>query len=113
MVDLTVVRIFVSDSQHFVLIEGTLEGDVTQRTVERIFAGCQQTRRLHFLVVNTADEGVAVEVSYGTEGNTRLIDLTEVRRVGFDLVIESVGVIVRCRFGCTAPFEFGVVVTLT
>ena len=38
LIDLTVIGIFVSDRKYFVLIKGTLEGDVTQGTVKRIFA---------------------------------------------------------------------------
>ena len=110
MVHLAVVRIFVGYCQHLVLVQGTLERDVTQGTIQRIFAGGQQTRGLDLLIVDTSGKGVTVEVPYDTKRDARLVDLTEVRRIGLDVGIEVIGIVIRCRLRRATPVENRVVV---
>ena len=72
LIDFTVIGVFVSDRKHFVLIEGTLEGDVTQGTVQRIFAAGKQTCRFDLLEVHSSFHAVE-----SFEGSTGHLQITE------------------------------------
>ena len=104
---LSVVGIFVGDSEHFVLVEGALEGDVTQRCIERIFAAGEQTCRFDLLEVRSAFHAVE-----SFECRTGLLQVTEWGRANGG--VEVVGVVIRRAVRCTAPTcVLGVTAVLT
>ena len=102
LIDLTVIRIFVSHGEHLVLVKSRFKRDISECAIERIFAAVQQSCRLDLLEIHTAFHAVEA-----VQSHTRLVDPAEIRLL--DVRIEAVHLVIRSRFLVRAPVEVRVV----
>ena len=95
LIHLTAIRIFIRDRQDFVLVQRGLQGDKSQRAVQRIFAARQQPCRFNLLVLVTA-------VHHGLQQTRHLLDIANAGDTRYRR-IQTVGVIVGSDAAGTAP----------